>query len=186
MILSLGSITILAGLLLAGVYVMTADKVAQAKAEAQVSAIKAVTPEFDNEPVADKVEIKPQGENIPVNVFPVKKSGTLVGAAVETYSTKGFSGEIRIMVGFDNNGTITGYEVMQQSETPGLGAKMGDWFRDQRGNRSVIGRDPASGMKVAKDGGEIDGITAATITSRAFLDAVIRAHKCFIIYRDEQ
>lgn len=187
MVLSLGIITIAAGALLAGVYTMTTGKIRAAQAEAQVAAIKAVTPPFDNNPVSDRVEITPPGENLPVVLFPVSRDGVFRGAAVETYSSLGFNGDIRLMVGFDDSGNITGYEVMSQAETPGLGAKMGDWFRDTKGNRSVIGRNPAvDDMRVAKDGGQIDGITAATITSRAFLDAVNRACKTLKIYRNEE
>ena len=85
-----------------------------------------------------------------------------------------------MIYGFDIDGNITGYEVMSHAETPGLGAKMGEWFRSPEGKRNVIGLNPAtSNMTVAKDGGDIDAITAATITSRAFLDALTRAHKAY-------
>ncbi len=142
--------------------------------------MSAVTPQFNNNPVAEMVEITPEGETTPVKVFPAKMDGQLVGAAVESYSLAGFSGEIRLMYGFDADGNITGYEVMSHAETPGLGAKMGEWFRSPEGNRNVIGLNPATtNMTVKKDGGDIDAITAATITSRAFLDALTRASKAY-------
>lgn len=103
-----------------------------------------------------------------------------MGAAVESYSKKGFSGEIKVIVGFDTEGTLCNYSVLQHSETPGLGAKMQDWFRTDKNKQSVIGRKlDGSGLKVTKDGGDVDAITAATISSRAFLDAVNRAYSAY-------
>lgn len=96
----------------------------------------------------------------------------------------GFSGEVRVMYGFAADGTITGYEVLSHAETPGLGAKMNEWFRSDIGNRSVIGHNPANTeMRVSKDaGGAIDAITAATISSRAFLEALRESYKAFLEY----
>lgn len=186
LVLALGIITIFSGALLALVFTITKTPIEDAGREARVSAIKAVTPAFDSDPVADAVEVSVPGEERRVTVYPVSKGGTEAGAAVESYSTDGFSGEIAVMVGFDTTGKLVGYEVIQQAETPGLGAKMNDWFRDSKGNRSVIGRDLSQGeLKVAKDGGDVDAITAATISSRAFLDAVNRAAKSYKIYRNE-
>lgn len=180
MILSLGTITVVAAALLAGVYTMTEKPIKAAALNKQIEAISAVTPQFDNDPVAEAVDITPEGESTPLKVFPAKKDGQLVGAAVESYSLAGFSGEIKLIYGFDIDGNITGYEVMSHAETPGLGAKMGEWFRSPEGKRNVIGLNPATtNMTVAKDGGDIDAITAATITSRAFLDALTRAHKAY-------
>ena len=184
MVGALGLITIVAGLLNAGVYSITAEPIREAESAAQIQAIRDVAPGgFDNDPVAECQQITPQGETMPVVVFPLKNGRNHAGLAVESYSSAGFGGDISVMVGFDANGTLTGYQVLKHSETPGLGSKMNDWFRDKTGHRSVIGReDDATDLKVAKDGGDVDAITAATISSRAFLDAVNRARKCFRIY----
>ncbi len=183
MILSLGVITIIAGALLAAVYTITSEPIAQAEKSALLAAVKSVAPEFDamGEPVilTDKSGHK-------MTIFPLTLKGKEVGAAIESYSMAGFSGEISVMVGLGNDGTITGYEVLKQGETPGLGAKMNDWFRDPKGHRSVIGLKTSTPLTVAKDGGEIDGITAATISSRAFLDAVNRAAECYSNYSHER
>lgn len=183
MILSLGVITIIAGGLLAGVYDLTKPAIAEANKQKQVEAIKGVaTAEFDNEPAADATAIVPEGESREITVFPLMKEGQVTGAAVESYTSNGFSGDIIIMVGFDVDGNITGYEVVKHEETAGLGAKMQDWFRD--GTRNVVGKNPGvNNMTVSKDGGEIDGITAATISSRAFLDAINRAYKGYNQYK---
>lgn len=180
MVLSLGTITVVAAALLAGAYTITEEPIKVADLNKQTEAISAVTPEFDNNPVAEAVEITPEGESASVKVFPARKGDTLVGGAVESYSSAGFSGDIKIIYGFDIDGNITGYEVMSHAETPGLGAKMGEWFRSPEGRRNVIGLNPSTAnLTVSKDGGDVDAITAATITSRAFLDALNRASRAF-------
>lgn len=181
MILSLGVITVVAAGLLAWVYDITLVPIAESARQRQVEAIRQVAPAFDNDPLDEACEM-PDG----TTVYPARLAGKLVGAAVESSSDKGFSGQIRLMYGFDLKGTVTGYSVLAHAETPGLGAKMEQWFRSPQGHRSVIGRNPGStSMYVTKDpGGEIDAITAATITSRAFLEALRQAHSSFISYRD--
>ena len=120
MVLSLGIITIIAAALLAGVYTITEAPIKAAQLNKQIEAIKAVTPAFDNDPVNESMEITPQGESVPVKVFPAKMGGKLVGAAVESYSSQGFSGDIKLIYGFDTEGNITGYAVMQHAETLSL------------------------------------------------------------------
>lgn len=99
------------------------------------------------------------------------------GAAVES-ATMGFGGQLKVLVGFDNDGRILGYTLLEHQETPGLGAKADQWFqKGQKGD--IIGRNPADGLTVTKDGGNIDAITASTITSRAFLLAVSNAYNAY-------
>ena len=109
----------------------------------------------------------------------VGKDNKPIGAAVES-TTGGFGGDLKVLVGFDTDGNILGYTILQHSETPGLGSKMQEWFRTDKNNQSVIGRTlTADGLKVTKDGGDVDAITAATISSRAFLDAINRAYSAY-------
>lgn len=99
------------------------------------------------------------------------------GAAVES-STMGFGGELKVLVGFDTDGNILGYTLLEHQETPGLGAKADQWFqKGQKGD--IIGKNPAEGLIVSKDGGKVDAITASTITSRAFLRAVTNAYNAY-------
>ena len=115
-----------------------------------------------------------------LKIYPAKKGGETVGGAVESNTQKGFGGQIKVIVGFDMKGTILNYSVLEHAETPGLGAKMQEWFRMDKGQQSILGRAvPADGLKVVKDGGDVDAITAATISSRAFLNAVNRAYSAF-------
>lgn len=108
----------------------------------------------------------------------VDASKKSLGAAVES-TTSGFGGDLKVLVGFDNDGNILGYTVLQHSETPGLGAKADKWFqKDGKGN--VIGKNPATdNLTVKKDGGSVDAITASTITSRAFLKAINQAYQAY-------
>jgi len=96
-----------------------------------------------------------------------------VGYAINTYSNNGFTGNITLMTGFKPDGSIINISVLFQKETPGLGTKMSEpLFKDQ-----FTGKNPAEfTLKVVKDGGQVDAITAATISSRAFCDAVQRGY----------
>ena len=160
--------------LLGGVYVLTLDKINQEVVKKTNNAIALVTPDFDNEPSSESMSVELDGES--VTVYPAKKGGQTVGYAVESFTSKGFSGTIDIMVGFDMDGNITGTSVISHSETPGLGAKMTEpSFYSQ-----FVGKNPASfRLAVSKDGGDVDAITASTITSRAYCDAVDRAYRVY-------
>lgn len=103
--------------------------------------------------------------------------GNDLGAAVES-TTNGFGGDLKVLVGFNTEGEILGYTILQTAETPGLGAKAQDWFqKDGKGN--IIGMNPSVPLTVNKDGGKVNAITASTITSRAFLSAVNNAYKAY-------
>ena len=179
MLLSLTGICLVAGAILAGVNAFTAGPIAIAKAAALEEAIKAVAPEFDNKPTEEAyMAVTADGDSL--KIYPAKKGDEVVGGAVESNTQKGFGGQIKVIVGFDMQGTILNYSVLEHAETPGLGAKMQDWFRMEKGQQNVLGRAvPNDGLKVTKDGGDVDAITAATISSRAFLNAVNRAYSAF-------
>lgn len=187
MIISLGSITIIAGALLAWVYDTTKEPIAKAETEKQVQAIRDVAPAFDNNPMDSKTTVTLDGDSEPVTIYPAVNGGDNVGAAVESYTNAGFSGKFTVMFGFDKEGKVTGFTVLSHAETPGLGAKMGDWFKDEANpRRNVIGRTPSTdNMTVSKDGGDVDAITAATITSRAFLDALNRAYNAYMKFNNQ-
>ena len=112
-------------------------------------------------------------------VYPATKGGEFIGAAVEA-SSMGFGGDVTILVGFDAEGNIIDYSLLNHSETPGLGSKASDWFK--KGNKGdIIGKNPGeTPLTVINDGGDIDAITASTITSRAFLQAVNNAYSVYM------
>ena len=175
MVVVLFAVTLIASAAVGYVHDLTAGEIEKAKLAKQENAIKQVIPgEFDNNPSADawKRQTADGGE---LEFYPAKKNGQLIGTAVKTYTNNGFGGQVWLMVGFNPDGTIYNYSVLEHKETPGLGSKMDLWFtKEGRGN--IVGRKPGTiGLKVTKDGGDVDAITAATISSRAFLDAVNRA-----------
>ena len=181
MLLSLTAICLVAGEVLAGVYEVTKDPIEAAKIAELNAAIKAVTPDFDNDPSAEAY-MAVTGEGDSLKIYPAKQGDEFVGVAVECNTKKGFGGEIKVIVGFDQAGKLLNYSVLQHAETPGLGAKMQDWFRMDKNKQSVLGRSiPDGGLKVTKDDKEngVDAITAATISSRAFLDAINRAYRAY-------
>lgn len=166
MVLSLTVLTALAGAALGAVNLLTAKPIEEAAKRARIEAMQAVLPTFDNDIVASAV---PCADG--VTVYPATFAGREVGVAVESFSENGFSGRINVLVGFDASGAITGYRILSHNETPGLGAKAVDWF--DVAPHDIKGR--TGELAVNKDGGDIDAITGATITSRAFLEAVNRA-----------
>jgi len=164
MVLVLTVIALTSSLALGFTYTKTKPLADKVKAEKLAEAIKAVVPEFDELGEAFKVEGFDRLE-----LYQAKKDGEIVGTAVKSVSDKGFSGDVWIMVGFDAAGKVHNTAILEHKETPGLGSKMAvPAFKEQ-----VNGKNPARfKISVVKDGGEVDAITAATISSRAFCDAV--------------
>lgn len=176
MTLSLIGITLVAGLSLGYVNDLTVGPKAKAKLEKKLNALKLVLPEFDNSPVEDIQMVKSSVVKDSVEIYPAFHKNSFVGAAVIGSTEKGFSGLIKIMVGFAANGDMLTIEVLEQKETPGLGTKIkNDSFIDQ-----FRGKNPETyNLKVKKDGGDVDALTGATITSRAFGEAAQMAYEEF-------
>lgn len=184
MLLVLTGIALFAAGTLASVYEYTKAPIAAQKVAKQQNAIKAVLPSsFDH--LAEPLKIADGDENMVVyKAYDAKNE--FIGAAVESSSNNGFAGKIVIIVGFDKNGNIINYSVLEQKETPGLGTKMVEWFKTDKGNQSILGKNPSiDNLTVSKDGGDIDAITASTISSRAFLFTVRNAYHAFSINKDE-
>jgi len=181
MVLSLTLISVGASAALGFVYEMTKDPIAVTALNKKLDAIKQVVPEFNNNP-NDEMFMLPTGEGDSLEVYPAKSGEEIVGYAIRSYTNNGFSGFIGFMVGFTPDGAIYNINVLEHKETPGLGTKMvpdgtpeKPEFKDQ-----FRGKNPAGfALKVKKDGGQVDAITAATISSRAFCDGVQRAYNTF-------
>lgn len=175
MVLTLFLVTAAASFTLATVYNLTAEPIAQAREAKRQNAISQVVPEFDR--LESKNFLPPTGgDSLEFNFAYLNNE--LVGIAVNTWTNRGYSGRITAMVGFYPDGRIFDVVHLQHKETPGLGDKIekgkSDWS-DQ-----FKGLDPASAnIRVTKDNGDIDAITAATITARAYCDAIQRAYDTF-------
>ena len=177
MVIVLTTVTVVAGLLLAYINELTKEPIAQANAKALSDAIALVVPGFDNQPTEAPETVEIGGATY--TIYKATKDGQFIGAAVQS-SANGFSGALTILVGFDAQGNIIDYSVLSHSETPGLGSKMDVWFKTDKNNQSIKGLNPGqAALVVNKDGGNIDAITASTITSRAFLTAVNNAYKAY-------
>lgn len=170
MLVVLTCVSLVAALALALVNKVTAEPIAKAQKAKTDAAIKAVLPAHDQ-----LKEIEIEGNHC---TEAVDAEGRMVGMAIEAKSSKGFGGDLVAMVGFDAEGKVTGYQILQTAETPGLGAKAGEWF--QAGNKgSIIGMNPATALSVKKDGGQVDAISGSTITSRAFCEIINNAYQIF-------
>jgi len=172
MVLSLTLISLISSACLGFVYEFTKKPIELSNLNKKLNAIKQVVPDFTNNP-NEEMFLLPTDDGDSLEIYPAKKDDTIVGYAVNTYTSKGFSGNIRLMAGFKPDGTIINITILEQKETPGLGTKMTEpEFKNQFNDKN-----PAEFLlKVKKDGGPVDAITAATISSRAFCDAVTKAY----------
>lgn len=172
MVLSLTLISLVASACLGFVYEFTKKPIELSILNKKLNAIRQVVPEFTNNP-NDEMFLLPTGEGDSLEIYPAKKDSSLIGYAVNTYTQKGFSGYISLIAGFKPDGTIINIAVLEQKETPGLGSKM----KEPEFSSQFNGKNPAEfALKVKKDGGPVDAITAATISSRAYCDALQRAY----------
>lgn len=173
MAIVLTSIAVIAGLALGYVNSVTAGLIEDIKAQQLADGIKAVL-------AADELTVEsPDTLESGAVVYRTDK-----GVAVQATDPNGFGGKLTVLVGFNSEGLIQGYRVLETSETPGLGAKAGDWF--QKGQKGDIIGKQAGNLTVKKDGGEVDAITASTITSRAFLRCVNSAYEALSAQGDAE
>ncbi len=183
MVVVLVGVALVVGAVLAYVNHLTAGPIAEKKEKSLAAGIKSVMGTEDLQ-VASPEEVKQTIDGKELSFIIHKcadKGGKQLGAAVES-TTGGFGGDLQVLVGFDSEGKILGYTILQASETPGLGAKAATWFQKD-GKGCVIGKSPKDGdlhvSKDDKDGNSVDAITASTITSRAFLKAINQAYGAY-------
>ena len=180
MVLVLTGAAVIMGAILAYINHLTEGPISQQKAQALADGIRTVMC-ADNISVARTDTVRQndaKGKELVYIIYQTKDAqGQDLGAAVES-TTGGFGGDLKVLVGFNAEGNILGYTLLEHAETPGLGAKADKWF--QQGEKGdIIGKSPKEPLKVSKDGGQVDAITASTITSRAFLLAVNNAYNAY-------
>lgn len=180
MVLVLTSVAVVMGAILALVNHLTEGPIAEQKEKALADGIKTVMvcEDLTVSNTKELRQIDAKGKELIYTIYQVKDAqGQDLGAAVES-TTMGFGGDLRVLVGFDPEGNVLGYTLLEHAETPGLGAKADKWF--QKGEKGdIIGKSPEEPLTVSKDGGKVDAITASTITSRAFLLAVNNAYNAY-------
>jgi electron transport complex protein RnfG len=177
MVLVLFSVTFIASAGLAYVYDMTREPKLKAEMAKKTEALKEVVPAFDNDPISESYTIKADNGSELI-CYPVKQGGELVATAIESFSPLGYAGDIKIMVGLLPDGTIYDTVVIAHKETPGLGDKMEK--KKSEFTKQFREKNPVNfKLKIKKDGGDVDAITAATFSSRAYVDAVQRAYLAY-------
>ena len=169
MVSSLVVVTLIASTALGYVYELTKGPIAEAKLAKKIRSIDEVVVEYDNNPVDEMYKISIEGSEDSLEVYPAKKGDKLMASAIRSFSPKGYGGNVWLMVGLLPDGNIQNMAVLEHKETPGLGTKMNDYeFKKQ-----FFGKNPSSfNLKVEKDGGDVDALTGATITSRAYGQAI--------------
>ncbi|GAB1474303.1 RnfABCDGE type electron transport complex subunit G [Bacteroidota bacterium] len=182
MVITLSAITLISSALLGAVYAVTKGPIDAALTAKTNSAIASVAPKFDNDPSSEVQTVEYAGKSY--KAYPAKNGGEIAGYAIESYSS-GFGGRISLMVGFNINGTINSISVLGHTETPGLGDKIEPKKSDF--GVQFQGKNPEEfRMIVKKDGGDVDAITASTITSRAYCEAVNTAWEVFKLCAGKQ
>ena len=172
MVCCLGAVCLVCAALLGGVYVLTEDAIAQTNAALLRESVGAVLPAGGTLSEALPLEVG----GTPSEYYVSTADGAPAGYAVKS-TVSGFGGPLVLMVGLTPEGKVYGTSVLSHAETPGLGAKCTSdaAFIDQ-----FKGFDPAvSRLAVRKDGGDVDAITASTITSRAYALAIANAVAAF-------
>ena len=177
MTITLFLITMVAGVSLGYINDITKGPKAKAKLERKVNALKQVLEEFNNNPVEEVKMLKSHKAKDSIEIYAGTFDDKPIGTAIIGSSDKGYSGLVKIMVGFNPDESIKNIVVLEQKETPGLGTKMkGDKFL-----RQFRGKNPSEfNVMPTKDGGDVDALTGATITTRAFGEAVQLAHVVFL------
>lgn len=177
MVSSLVVVTLIASTALGYVYELTKGPIAEAKLAKKIRAIDEVVVEYDNNPVDEMYKILIAGSTDSLEVYPAKKGDQLVASAIRSFSPKGYGGNVWLMVGLLPNGNIQNISVLEHKETPGLGTKM----NNAEFKNLFIGQNPSTfNLKVTKDGGDVDALAGATITSRAFGQAIQLAYDTYM------
>ena len=176
MVVVLFAITLAAGLSLGYINDLTLEPKARARLAKKVNALQGVLPSFDNQPASEVIRLRSDTQKDSFEIYPAYMDGAYVGAAVTGVSERGYSGTVKLMVGFDPEGTILNIAVLEQKETPGLGTKM----KGEKFLRQFRGKNPGSfDLKVKKDGGAVDALAGATISTRAFSEATQAAYDTY-------
>lgn len=182
--LVLGGFSLVATLLLALAYGLTKEPIEQSALADLRQSLEQVIPAgiHDNNPAVDSVQLKLDG--LSLRVYQARKAGHVTGVAFET-SRKGYSGDIRLLLGIDENGKLLGVRVLSHTETPGLGDKIEvartDWITRFTG--LSLGNPADEKWAVKKDGGPFDQFAGATITPRAVVVGIRDGLRLFAAHR---
>lgn len=181
MVIALTLITSISALILSWVHEQTKVPIEQAQNNEELKAIEAVIGnDFDNNPYQDRMKIPTSHGKDKLDLYIGRKDNKIKAIAIKTYSNQAFGGRLELIVGFNILGQIKTYKILKSNETPGLGSKVSE----EKFKSQFSGLKPrTSSFRLTKDGGDIDGVTAATISSRAVINAINRAYKAYQRFR---
>jgi Na+-translocating ferredoxin:NAD+ oxidoreductase subunit G len=181
----LGGFSLAATLLLTVAYSLTKEPIEQSALEDLRHSLEQVIPAsiHDNNPASDTLQLQVDGA--PLLVYRASKAGQVTGVAFEI-SRQGYSGDIQMLLGIDQNGKLLGVRVLHHTETPGLGDKIDvtrtNWITHFTGRS--LGDPSEAQWAVKKDGGPFDQFAGATITPRAVVNGVRDGLRLFAAHRE--
>lgn len=172
-------------------YEGTVDRIAQNERDALLNQMAAVLPhdKYDNDLLNDRIELHVPDAlgDTPTIVYRARKGGENIAAVFSPVTTPGYAGDIVLLVGVYENGSVAGVRVITHKETPGLGDKIevkrNPWITGFAGK--TLGDPPEERWAVKRDGGDFDQFTGATITPRAVVAAVKRTLDYFRAHREQ-
>ncbi len=168
MVAALLAVSVCSAAAIGYVHQITEEPIAIAKKQKTLNAIRDMVGNFDNNPFDEKTLLS-DGQT---ELYPARENGIITSVAVKSQSNNGFGGKIELIAGILTDGTLVGYKIIEQNETPGLGTKV----TERKFSSQFEGMDTRTGIfDLRKDGGEIDAVTGATISSRAVVEAVKKA-----------
>jgi electron transport complex protein RnfG len=186
-VLSLSGFAALVGLVVGVAWDSTRERIADNEAQRVLTELNAILPAalYDNEPHRDVITLNLPGDESR-QIWRARRGGNAVAAVLSSLAPDGYSGQIRLLVAIRVDGQILGVRVASHSETPGIGdaieAGKSAWISNFAG-RSLT--DPAENRwRLHKDGGDIDAISGATVSSRAVVAAIRRAMQYFHLHRE--
>lgn len=186
-VLSLSAFAALVGLVVGVAWDSTRERIADNEAQRVLRELNAILPAalYDNQPHRDVITLNLPGDE-PRQIWRARRNGEAVAAVLSSLAPDGYSGQIRLLVAIRADGQILGVRVASHSETPGIGdaieARKSAWI-DNFAGRSLT--DPAENRwRLRKDGGDLDAISGATVSSRAVVAATRRAMQYFDLHRE--
>ena len=168
MIMAMTVVSICSAASIAYVYQKTKEPIEASKTMKISKAIEEMVGNFDNKPYEERTTLS--GGDL--ELYPARENGTITSVAIKSYSNNGFGGKIELIIGILMDGTVSGYKIIQQNETPGLGTKIAE----NKFSEQFVGLNAHDeNFELSKNGGEIDALTGATISSNAVVEAVKKA-----------
>lgn len=188
-VLVLTGLGLAAAILLAGLDELTKDRIADERQQRALGAVSAMLSgvEYDNELLDDPASLSVPELAEPVTVYRARLNGDAVAVVMDVVTPAGYSGNIRLLVAADVEGTVLGVRVLEHRETPGLGDKIergkSEWIEQFEGKS--LQNPPAQDWAPDRRDGAFDTVTSATITSAAVIEAVRHVLETFDANRDE-